>query len=279
MKHAVYIIVGSLLALGLVIVLVLGLGMGLFFPARQSTFSTVTTLTDTEITFLGTTFTIPAGLGDQAFSEIIQPSDGFFTTWPTHTRSILENYPLTDTIAQPRILVFSTSEYTQLSPDAAAIIEDLRTTLQSHELAAADPLPYLPLERAQQVFHAQEKFLSFQNGNGLRYLTQYSQAAFPVQNLSHLELLYTFQGLSSDGKYYVSVILPVRLEYVTVDEADDSPFPEHGIPFNWDNPNPAQYPDYLDKAVSMLNHSNNPFNPSLETLDALVQSILVGVEQ
>jgi hypothetical protein len=92
-------------------------------------------------------------------------------------------------------------------------------------------------------------------------------------------LLYTFQGLSSDGKYYVSIVMPVSLEYVTVDEATDSPFPEHGIPFNWDNPNPEDYPNYLEKAVGMLSHKNNPFNPSLEVLDTLVQSLAVGVEQ
>ena len=276
MKYVFYIIFGGLLVIGLIAALAMGLLVRLSRPDS----ATATAVPDTQVTFNGISFNIPVGLGGRTSNEVIQSQDSYAQLWPSHTRSILGNYPLTDTVYQPQIQVFLTQDYAQMSPDAAAVIDDLRTTLQSQAWSATDPLPYLPLTRtAAQTFHTQENFLTFINGSGLRYVTLYSQAAFPVQKLSQLELLYTFQGLSGDGKYYVSVTMPIRLDYVTVSETDASPFPEDGIPFNWDNPDPAQYPEYLAQAVAMINHPNNPINPSLEMLDALVQSIALGVEQ
>ena len=269
MKNRFTIVIVSLLVICLVAVL----------AAIRPSSETTDTPKDTEINYLGTDFIIPTELGDRALNEVIQQSTDYANTWPSHTRSILENYPLKDTTYQPQILVFSTQEYEQLSPDAVTAVNELQDILKTQQFPTDGTLPFLPLQRAAQVLHTQEKFVSFINGHGIRYVTLYSQAAFPVQNLSHMELLYTYQGLSSDGKYYVSIILPVSLEYVTVDEATDSPFPEHGIPFNWDNPNPEEYPNYLEEAVAMLSHKNNPFTPSLEVLDKLVQSLAVGVEQ
>ncbi|MBK9924364.1 MAG: helix-turn-helix transcriptional regulator [Anaerolineales bacterium] len=282
MKQRFYIIIGSVLAIVLVAGLVwvkLNPNIVTNPPTETATSAETASVTGTEINYLGTDFIIPSELGDRALNEVIQQSTDFANTWPAHTRSILENYPLKDTTYQPQIRVFSTQDYVQMSPEAEAMVNELQGIVKTQQFQADKMLPFLPIQRAAQVMHTQEKFVSFINGKGVRYITLYSQAAFPIQNLSHMELLYTFQGLSSDGKYYVSIVMPVNLKYVTVDEATDSPFPEHGIPFNWDNPNPEDYPNYLEKAVVMLSHKNNPFNPSLEVLDELVQSLAVGVEQ
>ena len=73
-------------------------------------------------------------------------------------------------------------------------------------------------------------------------------------------MFYTFQGLTSDGKYYVSVRLPIELPRLT------------GVlvPENAD-----RYPGYLTSTIELLNHTDNAFNPSLELLDILVQSLQV----
>ena len=276
MQQRFYIIIGSVLAIILVVALVwVKLSPNIVNNPPTETAS----VAGTEINYLGTDFIIPPGLGDRALNEVIQQSTDFANTWPSHTRSILENYPLKDTTYQPQIRVFSTQEYVQMSPDAEAMVNELQDIVKTQQAQTDKTLPFLPTQRSAQVMHTQEKFVSFVNGKGIRYITLYSQAAFPIQNLSHMELLYTFQGLSSDGKYYVSIVMPVNLEYVTVDEATGSSFPENGIPFNWDNPNPEDYPNYLAKVVNMLSHKNNPFDPSLEVLDILVQSLAVGIQQ
>lgn len=44
------------------------------------------------------------------------------------------------------------------------------------------------------------------DGGGIRYLTQFGQAAGLITNP---ELFYTFQGLTDDGAYYVAAVFPV----------------------------------------------------------------------
>ena len=54
--------------------------------------------------------------------------------------------------------------------------------------------------------HTQVKYLDMKSGKGVRYLTQFNQGISPINNS---ELIYTFQGLTSDGKYYIAAVLPV----------------------------------------------------------------------
>jgi hypothetical protein len=148
-------------------------------------------------------------------------------------------------------------EYAQLSNESATTISTLQSLLSSQQVSSADMLPFLPEQRAQQMMHVQEKFTTFGNGSGIRYITEYSQAAFP--NISG-DMFYTFQGLTSDGKYYVSVRLPIELPQlngVFAPESSDT------------------YPDYLTSIINLLNRTDNTFNPSLEALDALVESLQV----
>ena len=54
--------------------------------------------------------------------------------------------------------------------------------------------------------HVQVQYLDFKSGTGVRFLTQFNNGMAPVNN--H-DLIYTFQGLTSDGKYYIAAVLPV----------------------------------------------------------------------
>jgi hypothetical protein len=64
-------------------------------------------------------------------------------------------------------------------------------------------LPPLP---AVQVFAAQPQYLDFENGSGIGFVTYYSQGLSPITSN---DLFYTFQGLTNDGEYYVSIFYPV----------------------------------------------------------------------
>jgi hypothetical protein len=197
---------------------------------------------------------------------------------------VLQGYPLQGTTYEPQISIFPAGEYAQMDQDVAKLrIERLQNILNTHNFSpqpipdifitnrSQEELPFLPNEHAGQVFHAQEKFLSFQNGSGIRYVTQLSQAAFPLIN--NQDIFYTFQGLTSDGKYYVSVIMPINLPYLAADYG-----PEAYI-----NPtevqNPDKYPGYVSDMTARLNQEEgegiNPYAPSLASLDALMQSLLV----
>lgn len=104
-----------------------------------------------------------------------------------------------------------------------ARLTQLRDLLRTRPALASVPeLPYLPLPNAAQVLHAAGTYLTFPGGSGVRYLTVYRQDFSPFLRR---EVLYTFQGLTDDGRYYVSFtfpvappFLPTRLEDVPASE-------------------------------------------------------------
>jgi hypothetical protein len=225
----------------------------------------------TEVSYMGTSFTIPFGLANGTQNEIVPQTspDEPMQIWPAHTKIVLQGYPLQDTPYKPQILIFPADEYQQMSNDPASSEYDARTMISSLQSILSTQkfplqgyyLPTLPDQHARQIFHAQETILSFKNGNGIRYITEYSQAAFPA--FGGGDMLYTFQGLTNDGKYYVSVMMPINL-------AGLEPMPDSAA-------NPAQYPGYLMKTIRQINQASDQFNPSIESLDALAESLLVGL--
>jgi len=78
--------------------------------------------------------------------------------------------------------------------------------------------------------------------------------------------VYTFQGFSTNGTRYVSVIIPLKVaQFPTELPANDAPaaFSE-------------QYNAYLTQTIETLNAATpQDFTPNLNLLDALVQSIAV----
>jgi hypothetical protein len=218
--------------------------------------SVLTPPSGTNISSQGISFTIPTGLATATADEVVPVSNGL-VMWPEHIRFTLQGYALTNKALEPKISIFPVDEYAQLSNESGTTLRTLQSLLKSQQVSASDMLPFLPEPRAQQMLHVQEKFINFGNGSGIRYITEYSQAAFP--NIGS-DMFYTFQGLTSDGKYYVSISLPIELPQlngVSAPESSDT------------------YPDYLTSTINLLNRADNTFNPSLESLDALVQSLQV----
>ncbi|WP_045235306.1 hypothetical protein, partial [Deinococcus pimensis] len=97
-----------------------------------------------------------------------------------------------------------------------AQIEVLRALLRARPaLPSRDAtLPYLPTAFAGQVLHGAVRFLDFPGGAGVRYLVAYSQEVAP---LTRGQVFYTFQGLTRDGKYLVSLDHPVDVPFLPRD--------------------------------------------------------------
>jgi hypothetical protein len=133
-------------------------------------------------------------------------------TWelaPQHTVFNFSGYPLhPEAFHEPRIYVYPVDEYRAISPEASGVIDDLRAFLdrQPAQLGPDESIPFLPMWNAAQVLQAKIAYLEFQNGRGVRFLTQYAQNASPVNNR---DLFYTFQGLTHDARYYLTAVLPV----------------------------------------------------------------------
>lgn len=180
---------------------------------------------------------------------------------PEHIVITLEGYPVGQHLMQPQIFIYPVQGLNTYE-NVGNIPADLEALLQSQQ--PGQNLPYLPFYNAGQVMHAQVKFMDFQSGSGVRYLTQFDQAVLPINNN---ELLYTYQGLTSDGNYYVAAVLPLNMPGLPEDaNVTDALPPEF---FN-------NFPQYMANMVTMLNQAEDSvYNPDLSALDAMVQSIAV----
>jgi hypothetical protein len=122
-------------------------------------------------------------------------------------------------------------------------------------------LPYLPAAEAGQPLRARAQYVSTGQVQGVSYLTGFRQ---DVSAFAAKDFWYTFQGLSSDGQWYVSVVTPVKA----------SMFPKKVKAKDNDFKNADQYNTYLTDAISKLNAGDDAaFTPPLTAIDALVQSI------
>lgn len=224
----------------------------------------------------GLSLTIPTGLanGMTVTNETAAPPASDMPWWgiyPAHKIYPLQGYVLTDTFHEAEVYVYPAGEYAAMNEDVAAKIQSLKDILNNPSQPLPERLPFLPTWNAGEEFHSNVQIVSFQNGSGIRYLTQYGQFPSPVSNKS---MFYTFQGLSSDGTYYVSAILPISAPFLVERSSPDSPVPADGIPFDWDNIANAEA--HFNAVTEKLNAADPAiFNPTLPTLDAFIQSILV----
>ncbi len=180
---------------------------------------------------------------------------------PQHQRATLLGYPVTSNPAQAQIFVYPAAEMAASGEAAAQAVAGLQALLESRQPGEA--LPYLPLSNDRQALHARVAFLDFQNGSGVRYLTQLNQG--PVQ-INNAGLLYTFQGLTADGNFYIAAVLPVT----------HPELPENELAFSGDPDALSRFPEYTAETAAWLEQQPAAgFTPDLDRLDALVRSILV----
>ena len=119
----------------------------------------------------------------------------------------------------------------------------------------------LPFNNAGGTVQSKVQYLDFKTGKGVLFLTQYSQDVLPTP-LNNEELTCDFQGLSSDGKYYVAARFAIT--HPSLPKGIDSTKPP---PVDLKN-------NYLKKQERLLNSlPDNSFQPSLNSLKSLIASI------
>jgi hypothetical protein len=235
---------------------------------------TPATQTGVTVSANGVNFLIPIGLGTGAQAELIpEVTEQTGAPWeiaPAFSKFTLQGYPLQGKFFEPQILVYPAQEFETASAGATQSLQKLRAILAIPSAPLTeDSIPGIPTFNAGQVFISNMQVVSFQNGSGVRVLTQYAQYFAPANNL---ELIYQFQGLTGDGKYYVIAILPVNASFLPVDDKPDAVIPIDGVPF------PANGPDesyYIAVKQKLNGTSPEAFIPSVTALDALIQSITI----
>lgn len=224
-------------------------------------------------------FVLPSGIasgfaGDQfprAEGDNIAPWD----VTPGHTRITLDGYLLQGKFHQPQIFVYLATEYAVIYPASFESIHRLDNILYSPEAPNPnEPLPTVPFFSAAQLFASNVQGISFQGGSGVRFLTQYAQYAAPVNN--H-ELFYHFQGLSRNGDYYIIAIFPVTVPVLAESSDPGAGLPTGGVPYPEITNTDVGVQGYYASITDLLNvTSPDAFTPSLNQLDAVIQSMLIA---
>ena len=216
----------------------------------------------------GITFDLPTSMGKQWLGKTVA-ADPTNSDAPeiwliaAHEEITFLDYPARNQYQPARILIFAVTDWQNYNPEAVKRIQALTQLLKDKptSFGAQDAIPVLPVFNAAQVFRARIGYFNFQNGSGVRFITQYDQGPIPINNS---ELFYTYQGLTTDGKYYVAAFFPIT--YATL-PADNS------------NASTVVGPDfqaYLDETTKTLDAaSDDSFSPAIGTLDKTLQSLKV----
>lgn len=215
------------------------------------------------------------GASGQDYPRVDADDAAYWEKTPGHLQvSLKDYYVLQGKFHQPQIYVYPAMAYVELSPAAFESMHRLRNVMNPGAPITADQLPAVPFFNAAQLFASNIQAVSFQNGSGVRFLTEYGQYPAPVNN--H-ELFYQFQGFTNDGEYYIVAILPITAPMLAETSDAGSPLPPGGVPYLYlaEGSN-ADMETYYSSIIDLLNASpSDVFNPTLNQLDLLIQSIQI----
>lgn len=237
---------------------------GTLGPTAKATLPAATNTSCKELSFF-----LNPDLASKIKCETVPESGGAdampFNTYPQYTKVSLVGYPLTGRMMQPVISVFPVQRFIELLPDVVNPDVSALQALIAGGAPGTNDLPILPVQNAHQLFLAQYAVLQFQSGSGVGYITQYAQAYVPINN--H-ELFFSFQGMTTDGKYWISIILAISHPSLWENEGD----PSNTI-WTTINDNPDAY--YSQMAADLNEKLPRSFVPTILLLDTLIKSISI----
>jgi heat shock protein HslJ len=192
---------------------------------------------------------------------------------PPHLLMTFDNQPVTPDYFnpnEPQARLFPVPAYLDMyaqagDPYVAERIQQLSQLIAEKPEQPAPPLPVLPGINAVQALVAQTKYLDFNGGSGVAFLAYYTQDISPLTNES---LLYFFQGLTTDGNWYISLVYQVDSSKLPNTAAD--------VPADITQQAMDNNEAYLQEMTQLLNAAApGDFTPPLDQLNAMAASIIV----
>src|SRR5207244_878981 len=92
----------------------------------------------------------------------------------------------------------------------------LKKLFSQKSISYKTKIPYLQYFDAHRLFQSHIKNISFKNGRGILFLTEYSSDM--ADYVDNERLSYLFQGLTDDGKYSVFAWFPVTALHFPKDD-------------------------------------------------------------
>jgi hypothetical protein len=166
---------------------------------------------------------------------------------------------------QPQVLIFPVKALKELHPSVSEEVRELQQLMEDKPDSPNGPIPVFPIFSAQQVFQCHVRYLFFENGGGIRFVTYYQQDAAPIES-DHM--FYTFQGLTSDGRWYISAFWPVTTTAIPKGNQQMNAAQSDAFAKNFDS--------YLSNLLGTLEGTPSAgFSPDLKVLDEMIQSLNV----
>jgi hypothetical protein len=206
---------------------------------------------------------------------------------PTHLAFILQGSYATrqkSSYFTPEVSIYSINKYKDALALSNAYVQSLEKDIQSLKAILAErpvslegEIPFLPFGTdATQAFHSHLKYTNFKNGQGLIFLTQFNIEPSLVNSQG---LIYTFQGLTDDGLYYVSARFPVTAPSLP-SSYEATTFENYTLNMFYGEDkksNEENYKSYLAKIKRKLDDlPSERFEPKLTLLERLISSLCVA---
>ncbi len=191
---------------------------------------------------------------------------------PAHIRITFDGITMTEKFdpKQEQILVIPMDDYRTIFRNVQATIFNsatlaLQNTLATQPAALTQDLLLLPTSDQSQAFRAAPRYIPFNGGQGVRFLTQLTQE---ITAATSSNLTYVYQGLSNDGRYLVAAYLPISTTALPASAAELTKAERDIIK--------KDYKGYVAGVVNALDNAPLSFTPSLAALDAMMGSIQIG---
>ena len=227
------------------------------------------------VSFQNVSMIIPEGLASGATSEIVPAQDesigGPWGVAPEYIQIVLMDYSPRDDFFPPVIRIYPAQEYATSNSWAQNSLAKLQAILASPNMPLTNEnLSTIPFNgAAAQQYAAQAKLIPFKNGNGVGMTSQYAQFPGPILKDGSY---YHYEGLTSDGKYMVAIMLPVTLPIQATAENPSA----DGIIYPSDLSDVNALNAYFQGVTDMLNAASpETFQPDLTLIEALIQSIQI----
>jgi hypothetical protein len=166
-----------------------------------------TEIPEPDVCFNVLCFSYPEGEDYGAHPSVL-PAELETEWWavPEHDDFTFYDYPLSDTFHKAHIAIYQVAEFLDVNPSAGEMVAELESFL-AEKPDDPENVPFvLPIFNAGQMLTVQVEYLTFEGGSGVRFVSQYGQAAWPINNQ---DIFYAFQGLTDDGDFIISAVLPV----------------------------------------------------------------------
>lgn len=201
-------------------------------------------------------FNYPDGFAqgiNTSLNDVYEPNAPYDLPYPQNAQIIFSAYPGGFDFTINGLRVFRADEVNALETGA---VENVNAVLEG----ADHHIDFPRLPGAGSIIDAQVTPVAFQNGSGYRYLVAKSFSADPIYDTS---MTYMYQGVTDDGKYFISFIMFV-----------DAPFlaPYVGKTLA----TPEEFESYFQEVNNLVETSSgDQFTPSLNMLDELISSIVI----